>query len=134
IRDDAKWSNGESVTADDFVYSWKRAVNPDTASEYAFIYQSAGILNAEEIMNPDSDLYGKIDELGIKAIDEKTVEVTLEKPTPYFVGLMSFPPFYPLNKEFVESLGDDYATNVDNLLFNGPFKLTEWKIGEGWTY
>lgn len=134
IREDAKWSNGESITADDFVYSWKRAVNPDTASEYAFIYQSAGILNAGEIMNPDSDLYGKIDELGIKAIDEKTVEVTLEKPTPYFVGLMSFPPFYPLNKEFVESSGDDYATNVDNLLFNGPFKLTEWQIGEGWTY
>lgn len=134
IRDDAKWSNGDPVTANDFVYSWKRAVNPDTAAEYAFIYGSANILNAEEILNPDSDLYGKIDELGIEALDEQTVQVTLEKATPYFVTLMSFPPFYPLNEEFVEGLGDDYATSVENLLANGPFKLTDWHIGEGWTF
>lgn len=134
IRDDAKWSNGDDLTANDFVYAWKRAVNPDTASEYAFIYESAAILNAAEIMNPDSDLYGKVDELGIQAIDEKTVEITLEKATPYFVSLMTFPPFYPLNETFVEEAGDDYATNVDNLLFNGPFKLTEWKLGDGWTF
>ena len=134
IRDDAKWSNDEPVTADDFVYSWKRAVNPDTASEYAFIYESAFILNAAKIMDPDSELYGQVDELGIKAIDEKTVEVTLEKPTPYFVSLMTFPPFYPLNESFVEDAGDSYATNVNHLLFNGPFKLTEWKMGDGWTF
>lgn len=134
IRDDAEWENGDPVTADDFVYSWKRAVNPDTAAEYAFIYESAEILNAAEIMNPDSDLYGEVDELGIEALDEKTVQVTLEKATPYFVTLMSFPPFYPLNEEFVEGLGDDYATSVDNLLSNGPFKLTDWHIGEGWTF
>lgn len=134
IRDDAKWENGDDVTADDFVYSWKRAVNPDTASEYAFIYESAFILNAGEIMNPDSDLYGKVDELGIKAIDNKTVEITLEKATPYFVSLMTFPPFYPLNEKFVEDAGDAYATNVENLLSNGPFKLTEWKMGDGWIF
>lgn len=134
IRDDADWENGDPVTADDFVYSWKRAVNPDTASEYAFIYESAEILNAKEIMNPDSDLYGEVDELGIEAIDEKTVEVTLEKATPYFLSLMSFPPFYPLNQEFVEDLGDEYATSVENLMSNGPFTLTEWNIGEGWTF
>ncbi|HLR11470.1 MAG TPA: peptide ABC transporter substrate-binding protein [Sporosarcina sp.] len=134
LRDDAKWANDEPITADDFVYSWKRAVNPDTASEYAFIYESAFILNAGEIMNPDSDLYGKVDELGIKAIDEKTVEVTLEKPTPYFVSLMTFPPFYPLNEAFVEEAGDDYATDVDHLLASGPFTLTDWKIGDGWTF
>lgn len=134
IRDDAKWSNEEPITADDFVYSWKRAVNPDTASEYSFIYESAFILNAANIMNPDSNLYGQVDELGIKALDEKTVEVTLEKSTPYFVSLMTFPPFYPLNEAFVEGAGDQYATNVEQLLFNGPFKLTEWKMGDGWTF
>ncbi|WP_342513613.1 peptide ABC transporter substrate-binding protein [Sporosarcina sp. FSL K6-1522] len=134
IRDDAKWSNDEPVTADDFVYSWKRAVNPDTASEYSFIFESASILNAANILNPDSDLHGKVDELGIKALDEKTVEVTLEKPTPYFVSLMTFPPFYPLNEAFVEKAGDQYATNVEQLLFNGPFKLAEWKMGDGWTF
>src|SRR5690625_3070319 len=91
IRDDAEWENGDPVTANDFVYSWKRAVNPDTASEYAFIYENAEILNAAEIMNPDSDLYGQVDELGIEALDEKTLQVTLEKATPYFVTLMSFP-------------------------------------------
>lgn len=134
IRDDAQWSNGEPVTANDFVYAWKRAVNPDTASEYSFIFESASILNAANIMNPDSELYGQVDELGIKALDEKTVEVTLEKSTPYFVTLMSFPTFYPLNEDFVEGAGDKYATSVDNLLFNGPFELVEWKIGDGWTY
>src|SRR5699024_3927460 len=134
IRDDAEWENGDPVTADDFVYSWKRAVDPDTASEYAFIYESAEILNAGEIMDPDNNLYGEVDELGIEAVDDKTVQVTLEKATPYFVSLMSIPPFYPLNKEFVENLGDDYATSVDNLLANGPFTLTDWHIGEGWTF
>lgn len=134
LRDDIEWDNGDPVTAEDFVYSWKRAVNPDTASEYAFIYESAFIKNAGEIMNPDSDLYGKVDELGIEAVDEKTVEITLEKPTPYFVSLMTFPPFYPLNEDFVEDAGDDYATDVDHLLANGPFKLTDWKIGDGWTF
>lgn len=134
LRDGLEWSNGEPITADDFVYSWKRAVNPDTASEYAFIYESAFIKNASEIMNPDSDLYGKVDELGIQALDEKTVEITLDKPTPYFVSLMTFPPFYPLNEAFVEGAGDKYATTVDDLIFSGPFKLTEWKIGDGWTF
>lgn len=134
IRDNAVWENGDPVTADDFVYAWKRAVHPDTASEYAFIYESANILNAKQIMDPDSDLYGKVDELGIQALDEKTIEITLEKATPYFLSLMSFPPFYPLNEEFVENLGDDYATTVENLLANGPYKLTEWNIGEGWTF
>lgn len=134
LRDGIEWDNGDPITAEDFVYSWKRAVNPDTASEYAFIYESAFIKNAGDIMNPDSDLYGKVDELGIQAIDEKTVEITLEKPTPYFVSLMTFPPFYPLNEKFVEEAGDDYATDVEHLLASGPFKLSDWKIGDGWTF
>lgn len=134
IREDAKWSNGEPVTAEDFVYSWQREVDPDTAGEYAFIYSSAAIKNASEIMNPDSDLYGKVDELGIEAIDSQTLQITLEKSTPYFLSLLTFPPFYPLNEEFVESQGEEYATAPDKILYNGPFKLTEWNIGEGWVY
>lgn len=134
IREDANWEDGTPVTANDFVYSWKRAVNPDTAAEYVFIYESANVQNAAKIIDPDSDLYGKVDELGVKAIDEKTLEVTLEKATPYFSSLMSFPPFYPLNEAFVDELGDDYATSVEKILSNGPFKLTEWNLGEGWTF
>lgn len=135
LRDDIKWSNGDPVTAQDFVFAWRRAVNPDTAAEYGFIFESARIKNASEIMfNENSNLYGKVEELGIEAVDERTLKVTLEKPTPYFVSLMSFPPFYPLNEKFVKEQGEDFATGHENMLSNGPFILTEWKIGEGWTF
>ncbi|MFC4620112.1 peptide ABC transporter substrate-binding protein [Camelliibacillus cellulosilyticus] len=133
IRDNAKWSDGSPVTAQDFVYAWQRAIDPKTASQYAYIFASANIKNAEKIDDKNSDLYGKVDQLGVKAIDDHTLQVTLEKPTPYFTSLMSFPTFQPLKKDFFEKQGDKYAQEPDKMLYNGPFVLATWNHGSGWT-
>ncbi|MFQ3543888.1 peptide ABC transporter substrate-binding protein [Halobacillus rhizosphaerae] len=129
LRDDAKWSNGDPVTANDFVYAWQRAVNPDTGSEYGPYMMGGVIKNAEAIANGDKP----VDELGVEAKDDTTFVVTLEKPIPYFKSLTTFGTFLPLNKKFVEEKGDKYALEADTLLSNGPFKITEWNHGEGWT-
>lgn len=118
---DAKWSNGETLTAYDFEYSWKTALSPEIASEYA--YQLYYIKNGEkynsgEITNPD--------EVGVKATDEKTLEVTLEAPTPYFLALLTFTTYLPVNKKLDES-NPDWAKSADNYISNGPFRLTKWE-------
>ncbi|GGH88737.1 oligopeptide transport system substrate-binding protein [Pullulanibacillus pueri] len=133
IRDDANWSNGDPVTAADFVYAWRRLTDPKTKSQYNYIVPTAHIKNADKIEDPDSDLYGKTDQLGVKAIDDKTLEVTLDKATPYFTSMMAFASFYPLNQKFVESQGKQYALGPDHILSNGAYKLTSWKTGESWT-
>jgi oligopeptide transport system substrate-binding protein len=125
---DAKWSNGEPVTAQDFEYAWKRVMKDN--SPYAFMFVTAGIKNAEAILNAEKDA----DELGIKAIDEKTLEVTLEAANPLFQTLLTFPTFLPQNQKFVEEKGDQYALEADGILFNGPFKLVEWTHEQGWKY
>lgn len=132
LRDDAKWSNGDPVTAADFVYAWHKALHPDTLSDYAYIM--APIKNASAITNPDSELYGKVEELGVEAVDDYTLTVTLEAPAPYFLGLTAFATFMPQNEAFVESQGDQYALEVENLIYNGPFVLSDWKHEQGWTY
>lgn len=135
LREDAEWSNGEPVTADDFVYSWRRALDKDFESQYDYIFEAANIENAAEIADEDSDMYGEVEELGVEAVDEHTLKVTLDLPTPeqYFNSLMQFAPFFPLNEEFVEEQGDSFAEEPENLLFNGAFVLDEWNHGEGWT-
>lgn len=127
---DAKWSNGDAVTAGDFEFAWKRAMNPDTASEYGPYMMSGVLKNATEISEGSVDF----NELGVKALDEKTLEVTLEKPVPYFLSLMAFGTYLPLNEKFVTEQGDAYATNSDALISNGPFTLTEWDgTGSSWS-
>ncbi|HLR01267.1 MAG TPA: peptide ABC transporter substrate-binding protein [Virgibacillus sp.] len=135
LRDDAEWSNGDPVTADDFVYSWRRALDKDFESQYDYIFEAANIANASEIVDEDSDMFGETEELGVEAVDEHTLKVTLDKATPeqYFNSLMQFAPFFPLNEEFVEEQGDDFAEEPENLLYNGAFVLDEWNHGEGWT-
>jgi oligopeptide transport system substrate-binding protein len=128
---DAKWSDGSEVTAHDFVFAWQRAIDPNTGSAYGPMMMSDVIKNATAISE------GKMDksELGVKAEDDKTLVVTLERPIPYFLSLMSFGTFYPQKEEFVTAKGDAYATNSDNLLYNGPFVLTEWDgTGDSWVY
>jgi oligopeptide transport system substrate-binding protein len=125
---DAKWSNGDPVTAQDFEYAWKRVMKDN--SPYAFMFVTAGIKNSEAILNAEKDA----DELGIKALDEKTLEVTLEAANPLFQTLLTFPTFLPQNQEFVEEKGDQYALEADGVLFNGPFKLVEWTHEQGWKY
>lgn len=132
---DAKWSDGSPITADQFVYAWHRALDPDTQSQYASIFASAHIKNAAKIIDPNSDMYGKTDKLGVKAKDEQTLVVTLSQSTPeqYFNSLMQFPTLFPLKKEFVEKQGEDYAQEPDNILYSGPFKMKQWDHGAGWT-
>lgn len=123
LREDAKWGNGDSVTAEDFVYSWRRALDPDTGSEYGPFIMGGVVENATAVSEGEVAL----EELGVEAQDDYTLEVTLEKPVPYFESLTTFQTFNPLNKEFVEEQGDDFATSTDTILFNGPFKLKDWE-------
>ncbi|WP_163528825.1 peptide ABC transporter substrate-binding protein [Halobacillus ihumii] len=126
LRENAKWSNGDPVTAHDFVFAWQRAVNPDTGSEYGPYMMGGVIKNAAEISKGEMS----VEELGVKALDDFTLEVTLEKPTPYFESMTTFGTFLPLNQDFVEKHGDDHGLEADTVLSNGPFKLTEWKHGQ----
>ena len=121
IKEDATWSNGDPVTAKDFVYAWQRLVDPDTAAPYSYLADGI-IQNATEIIAGEMEP----SELGATAVDDKTLEVTYAKPVPYLEGLLSMAPFYPLNQAFVEEQGDSYATNSDTVLYNGPFALSGW--------
>lgn len=121
IKEDATWSNGDPVTANDFVYAWQRLVDPDSAAPYSYLADGI-IQNATEIIAGEMEP----SELGAIAVDDKTLEVTYAKPVPYLEGLLSMAPFYPLNQAFVEEQGDSYATNSDKVLYNGPFALTGW--------
>jgi oligopeptide transport system substrate-binding protein len=132
LKNNTKWSNGDPVTANDFVYAWQRAIDPKNASPYGPYMMSGKIKNATEIAD------GKLpaSELGIKAVDDYTLQITLEKPLPYFENLMTFQLFYPQNKKFVEAQGADYAKDASHLLYNGPFKLSKWDgpTAQNWTY
>lgn len=130
IREDALWSNGDPVTADDFVYAWKRAMNPETFSAHAYIM--APIVNANEIQNPDDEIYGQVDELGVEATDEKTLVVELNNNAPYFLELLSNPVMFPQNEEFIASQGDEYGLEPENVISNGPFFLETWNHDQGW--
>ncbi|MBT2570406.1 peptide ABC transporter substrate-binding protein [Planococcus sp. ISL-110] len=126
---DSNWSDGTPVTAEDFVYSWQRSIDPDTGSPYGAYMMAGSIVNATEIAAGEMEPT----ELGVTAVDEKTLEVQLERPVPYFMSLMAFPTFYPQNEAFITEKGDAYASNSENLIFNGPFTLTNWD-GTGLTW
>ncbi|MDY6281659.1 MAG: peptide ABC transporter substrate-binding protein [Erysipelotrichaceae bacterium] len=127
---DAKWSNGDPVTASDFVYAWQRLDNPDTASEYAFILDTVHIANAAAVNAGEADP----SELGVKAVDDKTLEVTLTLPCDFFLSLLAFPSFFPLNQKFYEAQGDQFALSPDNLLYCGPYTMTGYQQGSGYTF
>lgn len=122
IRKDAKWSDGKDVTANDFVYSWKRAVDPATASEYA--YQLYYVKNAATINGGESSL--TLDDLGVKALDEKTLEVTLEGPCSYFLELTTFPTLFPLREDIVAANPETWSNDPATYIGNGPFKMKSW--------
>jgi len=128
---DSKWSNGDAVTAYDFEYAWKRLVNPETASDYNWLLETANVVNGECY---DAETGLTPDDLGAKALDEKTFEVTLTKPTGFFLQIVSFPSTYPLNQKFYESVGDQYALKLENILACGPYKMTEWDGGYGYSF
>lgn len=118
----AKWSNGDPVTAKDFAYAWERALRPETASEYA--YQLYYIKNGEAYNS------GKIkdaSQLGIKVLDDYTLQVTLEAPTAYFTFLTGFPTLMPVHRKFVEADPKAWYTKPETFVGNGPFKLAKWE-------
>ncbi|GAW92861.1 peptide ABC transporter substrate-binding protein [Calderihabitans maritimus] len=121
LRDGIKWTNGDPVTAYDFEYAWKRVLNPDTAADYAYMLWY--IKNAEKYTSGEVSA----DEVGIKAIDEKTLEVTLEAPAPYFLSLTAFPTYFPVHKATVEADPDGWAGEAETIVSNGPFKLIKWE-------
>ncbi|MGM9986173.1 MAG: peptide ABC transporter substrate-binding protein, partial [Bacillaceae bacterium] len=122
---DAKWSNGEQIIADDFVFAFKKALDPKKGSQYA--YMMYDILNAEAIQKGEK----AADSLGIKAIDSHTLEITLKQPVPYFITLLSVPIFFPQNQAFVEKQGDKYGVYAETTLYNGPFVVSELTPGKG---
>ncbi|MEA4845712.1 MAG: peptide ABC transporter substrate-binding protein [Clostridiaceae bacterium] len=120
LRDDIAWSNGDPVTAYDFEFAWKRVLDPSLGAYYSYqLYY----LKGGEAYNTGK---GSADDVGVKAIDDKTLEVVLESPTGYFTELTSFFTFYPVNKKVVEA-NADWAKNVDTYVSNGPFKLKGWE-------
>ncbi|MGN4709325.1 peptide ABC transporter substrate-binding protein [Bacillus cereus group sp. MYBK222-1] len=121
LRKDAKWSNGDSVTANDFMFAWKRAINPETASQYA--YMLFYVKNAKEINKGTVPLA----ELGVKVINDYKLEVELEQPIPYFLQLLALPIYLPQHESFLKEQGKNYALEPSNLIYNGPFVLEKWK-------
>lgn len=122
---DATWADGQPVTAGDFEFAWKRGANPATASEYMYLFESANILNAGAIAKGEKS----IDELGVKAIDDKTLEVTLSAPTDYFLGLTGFATLMPVREDMVDDEGA-WAKDPAKYIGNGPFKMSEYKMGD----
>ncbi len=122
---DAKWSNGDPVKASDFVFSWERAADPATASNYSYFLGLAGIKNADDIVA------GKADKstLGVKAVDDKTLVVDLSKPVPYFVRMTTHATLFPVPQAIVEKFGADW-TKPENIVSNGAYVLAENSPGE----
>lgn len=121
LREEARWSNGDPVTAEHFVYSLRRSVDPATLSEYTFIL--APIVNSEEAARGDVPT----SELGVRALDERTLEIELDNPTPYFLGLLTHSASYPVHPPSVEAHGERY-TRPGNMVSNGAYQLEEWVV------
>lgn len=119
---DAKWSNGDPVTANDFAFSWKRLVNPETAAKNSNEAVAAGIKNAKAIVDGEMDP----DQLGVTVIDDKTLQVELEAIVPYFLETLVRPAFLPINQAYFEAAGEDYGMKPEATIYNGPYTWTYW--------
>lgn len=129
IRDNAKWSNGDPITAQDFVYSWRRTLTPATKSTYTYLF--SGIKGADKIIAGKADP----DTIGIHAKNRRTVVIQLDKPMAYFKILMAYPLFAPQNQKVVDKYGKKYATKSQYMVYSGPFKIQGWKgTGNTWSF
>lgn len=120
LREDAMWSDGVPVTAYDFEFAWRRVVDPATASEYSFIFYS--IKNAEAINTGELPK----EMLGVRAVNDRQLEVEFEQPTPYFDKLVAFNTFSPVREDFFNSTNGRFGADADELIYNGPYMVTEW--------
>lgn len=129
LNKEALWSDGSQVTADDFVFAWRRVADPVTASNYANLMYY--VKNGEAINLENADPKS----LGVKAIDAETLEVTLAEPTTYFLSLLTSSTFFPLKEAYLKEQGTDFAMTSDSMLYNGPFTLTGWDgTNSQWVY
>lgn len=128
LRDNLKWSNGTALTAKDFAYSWLKQMSTDATNGYSFIMTDY-IVNGAEYL----DGKAKAADVGIKAVDDKTLEVKLKQPTPYFVRLTVLPMFFPLNEEYIKSKGDQFGLKAENMIYCGPYTLTTYDAASGST-
>lgn len=117
LRDGLKWSDGEALTASDFVYSWNRAIADETAADYEYMFEVVDGYDSEDKV------------LNVKALDDKTLEVNLISAVPYFLELCAFPTFSPVREDLIEANGDKWATQVETYIGNGAYKMTEWVQG-----
>ena len=123
LREDALWSDGMQVTARDFVFSWKRTLDPETASQYAFILYP--IKNAEAINRGELP----VATLGVRAASDRILEVDFERPTPYFDKLVAYLTYFPVREDFYNSTNGRYGADADMLVYNGAYVLTDWVHG-----
>ena len=129
---ESNWSDGTPLTANDFVYAWKRGMDPATASEYSWIWEYTNVVGSYEAVYEG----GSLDDVGLTAVDDYTLEVELVNPTPYFVSLVAFYHFMPVNQAAVEAEGGEeglWAKDADIVVCNGPFMLTSYESGVGLT-
>jgi oligopeptide transport system substrate-binding protein len=128
LRDGIKWSNGDPVTSQDFKYAWLKVLNPDTASQYAYII-STFVEGAADYNEGNGDP----ESVAVEAPDDKTLVVKLVSPAPYWLGLTAFITYLPQNQKFVEQQGEDYAQSANALIYNGSYIMTEMNLTEGVT-
>lgn len=131
LREEATWSNGDPIVAEDYVYGWQRTVDPKTASEVAYLFEP--IKNYQKIMAGELP----VEELGVVAKNDHELQVTLSSPVPYFDSLVSLPPFFPQNKKMIEQSGEQYASSSENMVYNGPFQLVDFDgagVDTNWAY
>lgn len=138
IRDDATWSNDDPVTANDFVYAWQRILKKNGNYAYMFGGDGAAIKGVDEILtkmeNNQTVTDADYDAMGVKAADDKTLIVNITRPISYFLELMTFPCYYPINEKFCVEKGDQYAKSAENVLSNGAFVMTDWQPGKSATF
>lgn len=128
LREGIRWSNGESITANDFVFAWLKQMGAEATNGYSFIMNDY-IVNAQEY----SEGTAKAEDVGAKAVDDQTFEVTLKSPTPYFINLTTMVMFFPVNEKFYTEQGDKYALAPENMLYSGPYTITEYDPSVGVT-
>lgn len=119
---DSKWSDGSPVTADDFVYGWQRAADPALGNSNAYLLEAAGISGSKMAISGETST----ENIGVRALDKKTLEVTLDHYVPYFESMLAFPTFFPVKRQFAEQQGERYGLTPDSLLYNGPFVMKDY--------
>jgi len=125
LRQGIVWSDGTPITAQDVVFSWRRLIDPKTASPYESYLGSMHVLNANDIIGGKKTA----DQLGIRALDKQTLEITLDQPLSYFLGMLAHPSLSPISQANVEKFGDKW-TQPANMVSSGPFKLDTWTVNE----